>query len=85
MTSLSGGVEKIRAVIVIVSLLANGCAREWRYDRVITTYYTYAIELLQKRKMVCKDLYLRDICKKQSGVMCIKMATNTDGTKRIEI
>lgn len=39
--------EKIRALIVIVSLLASSRTREWRYDRVITSYYMYALELLQ--------------------------------------
>lgn len=39
--------EKIRALIVIVSLLASIRTREWRYDRVITSYYMYALELLQ--------------------------------------
>lgn len=44
MTSAVGG---NKTVIVIVSLLASGRTKEWRYDRVITSYYMYPIELLQ--------------------------------------
>lgn len=36
-----------RAIIVIVSLLASRARREWRYDRVITSYYVSTTELLQ--------------------------------------
>lgn len=43
----SVGGKKIKAIIVIVSLLASWPRREWRYDRVITSYYICAIKLLQ--------------------------------------